>query len=35
MVESHCEIMWDNYAGAGLGHHPIADYGEAANVHEK
>ena len=29
MVESHCEILWDNNLGAGLGRHPTADYGSA------
>ena len=26
MVDSHCEILWYNNSGAGLGHHPTADY---------
>ena len=35
MMESHCEIMWDNISGAGLGCHPTADYGAAPDAPEK
>ena len=33
MMESHCEILWDDNSGAGLERHPTADYGaELDNV---
>ena len=35
MVNSHCEIMWDNNSGAGLGSHPKSDYGSAAGLPDK
>ena len=31
MMDSHCEILWVDNPGAGLGHHTIADYGATAN----
>ena len=35
MVESHCENMWSNNSVAGLGRHPTADYGAAADFPSK
>ena len=26
MVESHCEILWTDNSGSGLGRHPTANY---------
>ena len=31
MVESHCEILWANNSGVGLGRHPTEDYGAATD----
>ena len=31
LVDSHCEILWNDSSGAGLGHHPTSDYGSASN----
>ena len=35
MVESHCEILWVNNSGAGLGIHHTSDYGAAADIPDK
>ena len=35
MVESQCEILWADNLGSGLGHHPTADNGVAAENPEK
>ena len=29
IIDSHCEKLWANKSGAGLGHLPSADYGAA------
>ena len=33
-MDSHCEIMWGDNSVAGLGCHPTADYGSAADNSE-
>ena len=35
MVDSHCEIIWDNNLGEGLERHPTADYGASEDNPEK
>ena len=35
MVDSHCEILWDNKSGSDVGFHPTADYGAASDFPEK
>ena len=34
-MESHCETMWEDNSGSGLGRHLTSDYGTAADDDEK
>ena len=35
MVDSHCEIVWSDNSGVGLGSHPTVNYGAGLDNPEK